>query len=677
MYDLRQTRNRRKERRPLNISQNKFDRGYISTIDNSRRILSSLSDMTNMEVTQDNIVRPRPPLIEYGVQPAAGEIVTGRMNVKYDGERWVYILLSEPNLDESYFYKQKDGGVWENAVSTPLVSSYLQSSTWTSGVQSKGKLYPFNGIDNLCYINLENDAFVDYTAIATPSAPTVTKTGMTGTTFTHYYRISANNNVGESIASTAGTVTSGKLRDSWINGTDYTTVSWAAVPGATSYTVYYGNSPGTLNELYTVPNATSFTDYGNIAVNPFKLASEGNSTEGPVFIWMYVDTKNSQLFGITAENKLYYSAPGTSDFSAFNGGGWVGIDEDGDSTLNFATGFRNGKGDPVITASLRGAAGAGTICHVSFDTLTIGDQSIIYPNVIISNGQSGTYSARATVKARDSIWYPTGLGFKTTGTSQNINNILTTNSMSQAIEPDLEKINLAALQDSVGVEYKDKIYWALPISADGNNEIWVLDLSRRNIWTLRWTVDGISEPNNPYIRDMWLYEDSSGKTHFCILYGDGHILEFTRTGAVPHTDNNSPFRSRVAFESLKWDENGLVLGSIRNMYFKFLFPKGVINVNVNGLSRKGLKSSAGSDTFNVTTANVGYDQMTWDNHVYDEAPGNIGVYAKSVAVLRVKPKGLLNQLDWEVVADSPGTDYYLSAVNTRGYALDDLIIKAK
>ena len=113
------------------------------------------------------------------------------------------------------------------------------------------------------------------------------------------------------------------------------------------------------------------------------------------------------------------------------------------------------------------------------------------------------------------------------------------------------------------------------------------------------------------------------------------------------------------------------------MYFKFLFPKGVINVNVNGLSRKGLKSSAGSDTFNVTTANVGYDQMTWDNHVYDEAPGNIGVYAKSVAVLRVKPKGLLNQLDWEVVADSPGTDYYLSAVNTRGYALDDLIIKAK
>lgn len=161
MYDLRQTRNRRKERRPLNISQNKFDRGYISTIDNSRRILSSLSDMTNMEVTQDNIVRPRPPLIEYGVQPAAGEIVTGRMNVKYDGERWVYILLSEPNVDESYFYKQKDGGVWENAVSTPLVSSYLQSSTWTSGVQSKGKLYPFNGIDNLCYINLETDAFVD------------------------------------------------------------------------------------------------------------------------------------------------------------------------------------------------------------------------------------------------------------------------------------------------------------------------------------------------------------------------------------------------------------------------------------------------------------------------------------------------------------------------------------
>jgi hypothetical protein len=44
--------------------------------------------------------------------------------------------------------------------------------------------------------------------------------------------------------------------------------------------------------------------------------------------------------------------------------------------------------------------------------------------------------------------------------------------------------------------------------------------------------------------------------------------------------------------------------------------------------------------------------------------------------LTVKPKGLVSQLDWEVTADTAGSDYILSAVNTRGRALDELIIKS-
>jgi hypothetical protein len=60
---------------------------------------------------------------------------------------------------------------------------------------------------------------------------------------------------------------------------------------------------------------------------------------------------------------------------------------------------------------------------------------------------------------------------------------------------------------------------------------------------------------------------------------------------------------------------------------------------------------------------------------YDEDPGVVETYGKSVAVLRIKPRGLLNQLDWNVTADTAGSDYTLSAVSTRGFAIDQLTLK--
>ncbi len=654
---LQRQRNNRKARREVNVHQNRWKKAYISTIDNSRRDTESFSDLTNMEIVQDYVVRPRPPLVKYGVQP--DKPVIGRTNIRYNDTRSIIWMMDDAGTGK--LYKQTDGGAF-----TSIGGTY-DSSAWSMGVQAKAKLYMYNGVNNLSYIKLNDNSVNTYTSLATPVISSVVKSGMAGAAYTHYYRVTANNEVGESIASGVGSVTSGKIRQSWIENTDYTTTTWAAVPGATSYTIYYGDKATDTFELYTVAeNATiSFIDYGTLAENTFKLAPEGNSTEGAIFTWMYADAKNSQIFGVTKENKLFYSAPGTGDFSPYNGGGWVGIDEDGDTKLNYVDGFRNGKGDPVITVSARGAAGKGKLFHVSFETLTVGDQVIVYPNVYEANGQSGTYAPRATLKERDSLYYFTGQDVRSTGTSQNIVNILTTDTISQVIEPDLEKINLAHLHKSCGVSYRDRLYFALPVGSDENNEIWYLDLSRKNAWILRWPIPA---------KDLWLYEDSNGNTHFCALVNN-KVLEFTRKGAQTHQDDGVGWRSNVGFSSLTWDEDGLSLGSIRNQYFKLLFPKGTINANATGLTRKGVTTSVGSDSYTVTTTPTAYDEWVYDMFEYDEDPGVVETYGKSVAVLRIKPRGLLNQLDWNVTADTPGSDYVLSAVNTRGFAIDQLTLK--
>ena len=656
-YALKSARNKRKARRDISVHQNKFSKGYISTIDNSRRPTDSLSDLQNMEVVQDFVLRPRPPLVSYGTQPA--DTVIGRCITRYNSTRSIYWMLNVAGTGK--LYKQTDGGAYTVATGT----NAYDDEAWASGVQAKNKLYIYNGVDNLSYIDLTDNTGHVYTALATPGAPTVTMNGATSTNYTYYYKITANNEVGESIASTAGSDTTNKQRDAWVENTDFMVLTWSSVAWATSYTVYIGDTATNCQELYTT-SALTFTDYGTVAPNTFKLAPEGNSTEGAIFNHMYVDSRNSQLFGITTDNKLYYSAAGTGDFSPYNGGGWVAIDENGDTQLNYVTGFRNGKGDPVITVSARGAAGKGKLYHVTFESLTIGDQIIIYPNVTEANGQSGTYAPRATIKARDSITYPTGADFKSTGTSQNIVNILTTNTVSQVIEPDVENISLENLHKAVGLEYKDRLYYSLPVGSTENNQIWYMDSSRKNLWVLRWTVSA---------KDMWLYEDNTGATHFCVLV-DNEILEFTRTGAQPHQDNGTAWSSRVGFSSLVWDEDGIILGKIRNQYSKLLNPKGTVTASATAYNRMGISTSAGSDTFTVTTTPTGYDSWVYDTFEYDADPGVVESYGKPVSVLTVKPKGLVSQLDWEVTADTAGSDYILSAVNTRGKALDELIIKA-
>lgn len=663
--ELSRKRSSRKARKVVNVHQNKFPLAYVSTIDNSRRPLTSLSDLTNMEVVQDNVVRPRPPLVRYGTQPS--NTVIGRGKVTYNGTRSILWMQNVASVGK--LYKQTDGGAH-----TLIGGTYSVSAEWASCVQSKNNAYIFNGVDNLSYVTLADNVIHTYISLSTPTISSVTKAANVGSS-TGYYRVTANNDVGESIASTAVSIASIKPREDWIANTDYCTVSWSAVTNATSYTVYYGITATTTNELYTVGGnaTTSFIDYGTLAVNPFKLAPEGNSTQGAVFNWMYVDGKNAQVFGISTGNKLYYSAPGTGDFSPYNGGGWVTIDENGDTTLNFVDGFRNGKGEPVITVSARGAAGRGKLFHVDFQTLTIGDQTIVYPNVYEANGQSATYAPRATVKGRDSLWYYTGQDFKSTGTSQNILNILTTNSISQSIVPDTDKISVQYLSKAVGIEYQDKLFFALPVGSSSNNEIWYIDMARKNLWVLRWPIAA---------KDMWLYEDSTGNTHFCVLVNNV-VLEFTRAGSRTHVDDDVAWRSRVAFESMVWDEDGLILGKIRNQYFKLLVPKGTITANATGLTRKGVQQAAGSDTFTVTTTMTGIGTWQYGGaflgkdaaYQYGDDPGEIKSYGKSVAVLNIRPKGLLAQLDWEVIGSTAGTDYILSAVNTKGFALEDLVLK--
>ncbi len=87
-------------RKVINISQPAFPKAYLSTIANSRRPIDSLADMTNMELTQDNIARPRPSLVRYGTQPA--NPVIGRGKYRYAGIRGQLFMMNVAGVGKIY-----------------------------------------------------------------------------------------------------------------------------------------------------------------------------------------------------------------------------------------------------------------------------------------------------------------------------------------------------------------------------------------------------------------------------------------------------------------------------------------------------------------------------------------------------------------------------------------------
>lgn len=635
-------------------SQGGFKKGYLSFVQDSRMPIDALSDLTNATLDQDNLPRPRPSLILFGEQPLGTILGVGTF-IKIVGgqpEKWDISMQVVGGVGK--IHVRKDGGTWVASVDAD--NSYDDEAI-VNFCQSGDRVYISNGTDAMSYYDINSGGILKYVALATPSAPTATGTGLVGTNFTYYYRITANNAIGESAASTADTEAVSTIRDQWTLGTQYITVSWSSVAGATSYNIYAGTVAGQEQYLTSVAGLT-FKDDGTLALNPFKLAPAGNSTEGPrlTFMWNTV----GQLFGVgDVDNPafLWYDggAAAVGDFSPFNGGGNVSINEGGDTVPVAVRGFRTGKSDPAITVLSRGISGVGKMHHVIFTTTTFDDNIIVIPNVQEANGQSGTVSARAVVEANNSLWYPTGQDFKSTGTSANIQNILSTNSVSIDILPDVQRLNLAAMDKSCGIVYENKIYWAVPVGGSDNNQIWIKDLSRKGIWIMPWLISA---------RFMWLSENNeTGTVDFCV-YDGTHILAFSRS--VSTQDNGVAFMTRVAHDGLTWADNGMTMAAIQEVRFKLLHPNGTINVNCSGLDEDGETNTLATDSFTQTSSFTGWGQLDWTDDQWSADVGVINFTAKQVEVITLEIDETLNQVAWQITTDTAGSDYYLNSVFTRG-----------
>lgn len=632
-------------------------KGVYTAYDDGRTPEDGLRGSGNMILDMNGTLRPRPSLVRYGEQPVGtvlGEIFEFVKQVGSGGENWEICMQNVSGTARPYV--RKDGGSW-----SATTGKTYSTTAPAHFVQVDNKVVIMNGSDNLSYFDVTTagttNTITPFTALTTPGTPTATKTGLSGTNYTYYYRVSANSTVGETAASVADTETVGKIREQWILNTDFITVTWSAVTNAVSYNVYMGTTSGQEFLIASGINGLQFVDDGTAATDVTRQAPITDSTAGPKTTRGSVI--NGRLFMVgDSDNPRYvwFGGTGTSimDFSPFNGGGNVEI---GRGTKEFPVKvmpFRDGKGTAQITVLCRGTNGKGKRYIMSPDSLTVGDTTIDFFAVTEDNGQDGTDSPDGVILYNDSLWYPSRDGFKTTGTKPQLQNILSTNRVSNTIQTDIKNLNNEAMDNCVGLGFEGRLYWALPVGSSSNNEIWVLDLDRNGAWMKPWNISADW---------LWLYNDNDGMTHFCALV-DNVIYEFTYSAAT--NDDGDAFSTSANSGILKFSEDGQEWGKIIDVTFVFLRPQGQITVNVSGKTEDASLATVGTTTYDPGTSISGWGEGGWESYEgwadSETVPTSFG---DARAALRIEVDETVNWWKWDISSSSLGVDFQLSDVIAR------------
>jgi len=525
-----------------------------------------------------------------------------------------------------------------------------------------------NGVDTLSYLNISTATVVPYTAIATPAAPTLSANNVGGTGYKVTYRLTENSTVGETAASNSLSVDVDTDRDFWNppsnGGTDSVVLTLpAAASGVISRNIYMGTVAGYefLIASGIDKNTTTFTDDGSLVQDNTRLFPTVDSTKGPVVTRGAMISGRAYLVGDadTPYNFWWGGDPGfETDFSPANGGGNQLVNSGGKELPNFVGLHRDGKGNSSIKIMCEGTNGKGKRFTVTPDSVTYGTQLITFYDVQEDEGEDGTESPDAVIHYNNSMWYPSRDGIKTTGSLPQLQNVLTTRRVSNTIQKDMSSLNLSAMGGAVGLGFEGRLYFALPVNASSNNEIWVLDLDRKGAWMKPWNIAADW---------MWLYNDNSGNTHFMIM--KSNVL-YDLTYSSLTTDDGHAFITNGQSGEIYFSDDKRMWVNLLQVIIVLLRPQGVINFSVTGktedsaLQTLGDPSNFTSDTnqtpagwSEVTNNYVGWGQNQWSQVTIVPTTTNS---ATQEVIIEVDEEVQWAAYNWS--SNTAGVDYNISDV---------------
>lgn len=630
-----------------------FGKGVMSLFDDTRLPQDAVKQAINMYLTQDSVWTVRPGTSEYGASLTSPIDGAGSFT-KYNSDNTITTYMWA--IDNGALKYAQDGGSWTT----------VSGKTWTTGKQVLGKqigsrLYLGNGTDTMAYLDISSLTLTTFSALSAPgSLVAPTRTGLSTGSYNAYYKITAINSIGESISSSEISVSGGinKTRDNWTIGTDYLTMSWGAVSGATRYNIYYSDE--TNREVYLDSSATtSYIDTGIAVPNPYQEAPSADTSAGPKY--MFLNLSGNRLWGTKDPNSPYRVAwTGTGQylgaFNPFYGGGYIDLNKGGDERPEAIVHFRDGRGNAVATVLTSNPNGSGSTWHISLTTLTVDTLIIVVPQAYQQQGSVGTRSPLGVVEYNDSVYFPSPKGFQGLGSEQSILNVLVTKEVSGNNRDSVQDINNAHADKICGIASNGRIYWSVPFGASENNQIWVLDKERRDAWSLYWELG---------VKQFFEYTDSSGRIRLLAVPVDGtKLIEFNEN---VFGDSGVAFPTSLESGLIHWDKNHVTWAYITRVYCEVANPKSSITFSVSGTQKAKPFSSLGTVEITDTLSGSGLGTDLLSDFLLSDTNETPETFTQGSVKKYIKVNKFLNNLKWQ---------FSSTAINAR-YTPMQVVIKGK
>lgn len=461
-----------------------WKRGLNKLVSNTQIRPDELSDMIDCQLVED-----------------------GKIQCPRDGQKY-YGSSSGSRVRGMYTYYKSDGtNKLLRTVGTTLQVYNISTASWdnvsgmaytnnldTNGVIAYDKLFLENGTDALTYY--DGSSIQVFTAINAPAAPTVTRTGTTGS-YTFSYKITAVTAAGETTPSAAGSTT---LNTDTLDATNYMTVTWAAVTNATGYNVYGRKTNGWFFLYYLEGNgSTTYVDKGSDTPNESFTTPEANSTGGQKGKYLALYKDSLFVAGDPASpSRLYYSGGGdkVSDFTVGGGGGFIDVSKNDGQKITGLIVFK----DSLIIFKER------SIYKFAFSTSGA-------PSVEQINPAIGCIAPRSIVQVENDVFFASEFGIYTIGNEAGFSfDVLRTNELSARVRSIYQTID-PAYADKISAVYakvanKNLVVFCYTESGNTYNSKAIV-YDRERLGWYQWT--------NITANSFVSYKDSTGTNR--VLYG--------------------------------------------------------------------------------------------------------------------------------------------------------------
>jgi hypothetical protein len=543
--------------------------------------------------------------------------------------------------------------------------------------------------DRLSFVDLSTKNVVLYTYVPDPTAtPTIVPTGITNSgSYRVYYGYTYSSTVGQTKLSPIMTYTVNKPRDTWASdGSEYLTISrpGTAPAGATSWNLYIAlHATGGIiqdsDTLMLIPgldlNTNSVVDNGTLAIDIGRgTPPSDNSTAGPR-VDRGIEANGRPILHGDMDNpyNIWIGGDGefALDFSPSNGG----FRSEPSKGTNFypdsIIGFRNGVGVPSLSILFSNTQGVSKQAILEQQTINYGTQSFVVWGVTEQNyGAAGVASPYGVVNYNGELLFPSTDGFMAISTQPQLQNVLATKRISEAVSPYVRRIKTSALKEIVGTAWDNKLMWLIPAYGfEKPTDILIRDLNNGGAWIIQkiaaqW-IGTISPPDHP----AFVY----------ICQGNKILRLFDSFGTVDYKGGAAEtFSTKAVGALIGINEAHNAYKALVQAIFYFIDFIGTVTIGVNYRNESGRIKSK-SRTYHgpeyTLTASGGWSDVQY-NYAHFDTPARwsdvsrINLTALNLERLTkripLRLNVLASEVQWWIETPNGYSDYILKSVVFEG-----------